>query len=46
VGDPLLFAARLAAALLPDVRRLHQDLRRADRDDGLGVLRAGRPGCR
>src|SRR5215472_8241944 len=41
VGDPLLFAARLAAALLPDVRRLHQDLRRADRDDGLGGLRAG-----
>src|SRR5689334_22270165 len=41
VGDPLLFASWLAAALLPDVRRLHQDLRRADRDDGLGGLRTG-----
>ena len=40
VGDPQLLAVRLAAALLPDVRRLHADLQRADRDDRLEQVRA------
>ena len=41
MGHPLLLAARLAAALLPDGRRLREDLQRADRDHRLGRLRPG-----
>ena len=40
VGDPELLAVRLAASLLPHVRRLRGDLRGADRDDRLEQLRA------
>ena len=40
VGHPELLAVRLAAPLLPDGRRLHGDLQRADRDDRLGAVRA------
>ena len=40
LGDPELLAARLAAPLLPDERRLRQDLPRARRGDRLGALRA------
>ena len=39
LGDPQLLAVRLAAPLLPDVRRLHGDLQRADRDDRLEQVR-------
>ena len=39
VGDPELLAVRLAAAVLPDVRRLREHLQGADRDDRLGRLR-------
>ena len=39
LGDPELLAVRLAAPLLPDVRRLHGDLQRADRDDRLEQVR-------
>ena len=39
VGHPELLALRLAAALLPDGRRLHGDLQGADRDDGLVEVR-------
>ena len=38
-GIPELLAVRLAAAVLPDVRRLHRDLQRAARDDRLERLR-------
>ena len=41
LGNPVLFAARLAEALLPDVRRLRQDVQGAARDHGLGLLRPG-----
>ncbi len=41
LGHPELLAVRLAAPLLPHVRRLHQDLQRADRDDRLEQVRAG-----
>ena len=40
VGDPQLLALRLAAAVLPDGGRVHGDLPRADRDDGLVEVRA------
>ena len=40
LGDPELLAVRLAAPLLPDGRRLHGDLQRADRDDRLEQVRA------
>ena len=40
-GDPVLLAVRLAAALLPDGRRLRQDLQGAARDDRLEKLRPG-----
>jgi hypothetical protein len=39
VGDPELLAARLAAPLLPNVRRLHEDLPRTRRAARLGALR-------
>ncbi len=35
LGDPELLAVRLAAPLLPDVRRLRRDVQGADRDDRL-----------
>ena len=35
LGHPVLLGVRLAAALLPDGRRLHEDLQGADRDHGL-----------
>ena len=41
VGHPVLLAARLAEALLPDVRRVREDLQGTDRDHGLGLLRPG-----
>ena len=37
---PELLAARLAAPVLPDGRRLREDLQGAHRDDGLGEVRA------
>ncbi len=40
VGDPQLLAVRLAAPVLPDVRRLRADLQGAGRDDRLELLRA------
>ena len=39
VGDPELLAARLAAAVLPDVRRLREDLQGAHRADRLVEVR-------
>ena len=39
VGDPELLAVRLAAAVLPDGRRLHRDLQGAAGDDRLGQVR-------
>jgi len=39
LGDPQLLVVRLAAPLLPDGRRLRQDLSRADRDDRLELIR-------
>ena len=39
VGDPVVLDLRLAAAVLPDVRRLHEDVQGADRDDGLVEVR-------
>ena len=39
VGHPELLALRLAAALLPDGRRLHGDVQGADRDHGLVEVR-------
>ena len=47
VGDPELLAVRLAASVLPDVRRLRQDLQGAGRDDRLGAVRPrARPALR
>ena len=48
VGDPELLHLRLAAALLPDGRRLRGDVQGAARDDRLGPVRArqGRPAAR
>ena len=43
LGYPVLLAAGLAAAVLPDGRRLRQDLQGTDRDHRLGRLRP-RPG--
>ena len=40
LGHPELRRLRLAAALLPDGRRLRQDLQGARRDDGLGEVRS------
>ena len=46
VGHPELLAVRLAAAVLPDGRRLRQDLQGAARDDRLGAYGRGRdPRC-
>ncbi len=39
VGDPELLGLRLAAAVLPDGRRLRRDLPGAGRDDRLGAVR-------
>ena len=39
VGDPVVLDLRLAAAVLPHVRRLHEDVQGADRDDGLVEVR-------
>jgi hopanoid biosynthesis associated radical SAM protein HpnH len=39
LGNPELFGLRLAAALLPDGRRLREDLQGARRDDGVGEVR-------
>ena len=41
VGHPVLLAAWLAAAVLPDGRRVRQDLQGTGRDHGLGRLRPG-----
>ena len=41
LGHPLLLAARLAEALLPDDRRVREDVQGAGRDHRLGLLRAG-----
>src|SRR6185312_2192871 len=39
LGNPVLLAARLAAAVLPDVGRIRADVQGADRDHRLGCLR-------
>src|SRR5262249_43418013 len=41
VGDPELLDLRLAAAVLPDERRLHRDVQGADRAHGLAEVRPG-----